>query len=206
MIKYLKGELLKAENGRVVVIAAGVGYEVVLPDIVWNELSQKSSDDKNVELFISYIQTVQQPKPVLIGFFREVELEFFELLIKVKDIGPVMASKALTLPVSVIARAIEERDLATIQKLKGIGKRKADMIVSELNGKTAKYALMIDSRAKHVNGTEDFNKQVIDVLVKQLGHGRSEAVRMVGEAIKRRPDVETPEELFEEVYRASRTG
>lgn len=204
MIKYLKGELIKSENGRVVVAAGGVGYEVVLPDIVWNDLSNRPEGEKTVELFISYIQTVQQPKPVLIGFFNEIELEFFELLIKVKDIGPLMASKALSLPVSVIAGAIEERDVATIQKLKGIGRRKADMIVSELNGKAGKYALIKDRAAVAVQKADDFSKQVADVLVKQLGHSRAEAVRMVDQAIKRKPDVQTPEELFEEVYRVSK--
>ncbi len=198
MIRYIKGKLIKKEEGKIVVLAGGVGYEILLPEIVWQSFSAKDGD---VELYISYHQTAQQPKPLLIGFTNEIELEFFEILIQVKAIGPVKASKALTLPVPVIAAAIEERDAATVVKLKGIGNRAADMIISELHGKTGKYALLKEEGRVHARADDDLNKQVLDVLVKQLGHNRSEATRMVQAALERKPDASTPEELFEEVYR-----
>jgi holliday junction DNA helicase RuvA len=206
MIRYITGQLIRAEEGYIVVLAGGVGYEILLPEIVWQEFLGKKIGEELVELFISFHQTVQQPKPVLIGFTNEVQLEFFEHLITVKDIGPSTAARALTLPVAVIARAIEERDAATIMKLKGIGKRKADMVISELNGKVGKYALMREDERPFMPPPGDFSKQVIDVLVKQLGHNRSEAARMVEEALKRKPDAQTPEELFEEVYRGTKAG
>ena len=205
MIRYIKGHLMKAEEGRIVVLAGGVGYGILLPEIVWQAFLQRNEGEDTVEFFISFHQTAQQPKPLLIGFTSEIELEFFELLIRVKDIGPVMASRALTLPVPVIARAIEERDVENIMRLKGIGRRKADMIVSELNGKVGKYALMRETERGEVRSTGDFSKQVVDVLVKQLGHNRSEASKMVADALKRNPEVVTPEELFEEVYRGTKT-
>ena len=204
MIRYIKGHLMKAEEGRIVVLAGGVGYGILLPEIVWQAFLQRNEGEDTVEFFISFHQTAQQPKPLLIGFTSEIELEFFELLIRVKDIGPVMASRALTLPVPVIARAIEERDVENIMRLKGIGRRKADMIVSELNGKVGKYALMLDTEREEVKRTDDFSKQVVDVLVKQLGHNRSEASKMVADAMRRNPEVGTPEELFEEVYRGTK--
>jgi holliday junction DNA helicase RuvA len=204
MIRYIKGTLFRAEEGSIVVVTGGVGYEILLPEIVWQEFMSKRAGEDEVELFISYHQTVQQPKPVLIGFTTEIALEFFEHLITVKDIGPSTAARALTLPVPIIARAIEDRDVQTIMKLKGIGKRKADMVVSELNGKVGKYALMREDERPFMPQPGDFSKQVIDVLVKQLGHNRSEAARMVEEALKRKPDAQTPEDLFEEVYRGTK--
>ncbi|MBN2106936.1 MAG: Holliday junction DNA helicase RuvA [Deltaproteobacteria bacterium] len=204
MIRYIKGTLFKAEDGYIVVVAGGVGYEILLPEIVWQEFTGKRVGEEVVELFISYHQTAQQPKPVLIGFTTEIALEFFEHLITVKDIGPSTAARALTLPVPIIARAIEDRDVQTITKLKGVGRRKADMMISELNGKVGKYALMREDERPFVMPSGDFSKQVIDVLVKQLGHNRSEAARMVEEALKRKPDAQTPEELFEEVYRGTK--
>ena len=205
MIRYIKGELMKADKGRIVILAGGIGYEIMLPEIVWQNFQHGSNNGENTEFFVSYHQTVQQPKPVLIGFTTEVEQEFFELLIKVKDIGPVMASRALILPVAVIARAIEDRDIETIMKLKGVGRRKADMIVSELNGKVGKFALIKDGdKAKDVRASSDFSRQVVDALVKQLGHGRTDANKMVSDAMLRCPDLLTPEDLFEEVYRGTR--
>ena len=51
---------------------------------------------------------------------------------------------------------------------------------------------------------EDFRDEVIDVLVAQLGHTRTEAQRMVQSALARRPDVTSAEDLFEEVYRGEK--
>jgi Holliday junction DNA helicase RuvA len=52
--------------------------------------------------------------------------------------------------------------------------------------------------------TVDFKKQVEEVLVKDLGHKLHEAQMLVKEAILRNPNIATPEELFEEVYRGQK--
>ena len=207
MISYLEGTLFKKEGDKIVVLAQGVGYEVLLPSIVSQALAGKRSgeDGDRVKLHIFYHQSEHQPKPVLVGFNTEVEKEFFEKFIKVEAIGPTAAVKALTMPVSTIARAIEEKDTSTLQRLKGIGKRTADKIVATLQGKVGKFALVRDEQmpAPPVE-PEDLRRQVEDVLVKQLGHTRSEAARMVSEAMVQNPAITSPEELFEEVYRGQR--
>jgi Holliday junction DNA helicase RuvA len=207
VISYLEGTLFKKEGDKLVVLAQGVGYEVLLPSIVSQALAGKRSgeDGDRVKLHIFYHQSEHQPKPVLVGFNTEVEKEFFEKFIKVEAIGPTAAVKALTMPVSTIARAIEEKDTSTLQRLKGIGKRTADKIVATLQGKVGKFALVRDEQmpAPPVE-PEDLRRQVEDVLVKQLGHTRSEAARMVSEAMAQNPAITSPEELFEEVYRGQR--
>jgi Holliday junction DNA helicase RuvA len=204
MISFLEGILFKKEGDKVVVLAQGVGYEVLLPSIVSQALAGRRSgeDGDRVKLHIFYHQSEHQPKPVLVGFNTEVEKEFFEKFIKVEAIGPTAAVKALTMPVSTIARAIEEKDTSTLQRLKGIGKRTADKIVATLQGKVGKFALVRDEQmpAPPVE-PEDLRRQVEEVLVKQLGHTRSEAARMVSEAMAQNPAITSPEELFEEVYR-----
>ena len=96
--------------------------------------------------------------------------------------------------------------MATIMRLKGIGERKAEMIISELRGKVGKFALMREDAIPMVPEPEDFRKQVEEVLVRDLGHKVSEAHQMVDEAIKRNPSISSPEELFEEVYRSGNRG
>ena len=207
MISYLDGTLFKKEGDKLVVLAQGVGYEVLLPSIVSQALAGKRSgeDGDRVKLHIFYHQSEHQPKPVLVGFNTEVEKEFFEKFIKVEAIGPTAAVKALTMPVSTIARAIEEKDTSTLQRLKGIGKRTADKIVATLQGKVGKFALVRDEQMPVPPvEPEDLRRQVEDVLVKQLGHTRSEAARMVSEAMAQNPAITSPEELFEEVYRGQR--
>jgi len=203
MISFLEGKLLKKDDNRVVILANGIGYEILLPSIVRQAYNNKKAgeDGDQVALYIFYHQSERQPKPMLVGFNFDVEKEFFERFIKVEDIGPTAAVKALVLPVPEIARAIEERDLTTLTRMKGIGKRTAEKIVATLNGKVGKFALMREDMLPVTVEPEDLKRQVEDVLVKQLGHKRGEASRMISEALTRKPGIGSPEELFEEVYR-----
>jgi len=203
MISFLEGKLLRKDENRVVVLANGIGYEVLLPSIVRQTYNNKKAgeDGEQVALHIFYHQSERQPKPVLVGFNSDVEKEFFEKFIKVKDIGPTAAVKALVLPVSEVAKAIEERDTKTLTRMKGIGKRTAEKIVAALNGKVGKFALMKEGMIPVAGEPEDVRRQVEEVLVKQLGHKRSEASQMIKEALARNPEISSPEELFEEVYR-----
>ena len=201
MIGYLEGTLLKKNEDRILLLANQVGYEVLLPANVMETMGTRAVGDE-LSLYIYYQQTERQPKPVLIGFNLEAEKEFFQYFISVEDVGPLKAVRALDIPVSEIAWAIENDDLSSLTRLKGIGKRTAQKIVATLKGKMQKFVLI--SKAERADNIveEDVAKQVIDVLVSQLGHRASDANRMVAEALKRNSMVSTPEELFEEVYRA----
>ncbi len=203
MISYLEGTLFKKSEEKIVILCQGIGYEVHLPAIVRQTYNSKNAgeDGDRIKLHIFYHQSERQPKPMLVGFNLDVEKEFFEKFIKVEAIGPIAAVKALVLPVNVIAQAIEERDVKTLERLKGIGKRTAEKIVATLNGKVGKFALVKEELIPSTIEPEDLRRLVENVLVKQLGHKRSEALTMVDEALTKNPDISTPEELFEEVYR-----
>jgi len=206
MISFLEGKLLKKDEDRVVILANGIGYEVLLPSIVRQTYNTKKAgeDGDQVKLHIFYHQSEHKPKPMLVGFNFDIEKEFFEKFIKVEDIGPTAAVRALVLPVPEIARAIEERDLKTLARMKGIGKRTAEKIVATLNGKVGKFALMKEEMIPAIVEPEDLKRQVEEVLVRQLGHKRSEASQMINEALARNPGISSPEELFEEVYRGQK--
>ena len=200
MIGYLEGKLLKKEGDRILLLANQVGYEVLLPAVVMETFRAKKVGDE-VSLYIYYQQTERQPKPVLIGFNLEVEKEFFQYFISVEDIGPLKAVKALNVPVRDIARAIESKDIHKLKQLKGIGDRTARKIIATLEGRMNKFALIRELEKEKVPAVEDFSKQVLDVLVIQLGHKITDAKKMIAQAMKRNSAIATPEELFEEVYR-----
>ncbi len=200
MIGYLEGKLLKKEGDRILLLANQVGYEVLLPAVVMETFSAKKVGD-DVSLYIYYQQTERQPKPVLIGFNLEVEKEFFQYFISVEDIGPLKAVKALNVSVRDIARAIESKDIHKLKQLKGIGDRTARKIIATLEGRMNKFALIRELEKVKAPVVEDFSKQVLDVLILQLGHKRTHAKKMVDQAMKRNPTIATSEELFEEVYR-----
>jgi Holliday junction DNA helicase RuvA len=203
MISFLEGKLLTKGEDRVVVSVHGIGYEVLLPSIVRQTYNNKDAgeDGEQVKLHIFYHQSERQPKPLLVGFNSNIEKEFFEKLIKVEAIGPAAAVKALVMPVHKIAQAIEHRDIKTLERLKGVGARTAEKIVATLNGKVGKFALMKEEMVPSAVEPENLKRQVEEVLVKQLGHKKTEASKLIDEALQRVPGISSPEELFEEVYR-----
>jgi Holliday junction DNA helicase RuvA len=203
MIGYLEGILLKKEGDRILLLANQVGYEVLLPVFVMETLRTKSIGEK-ISLYIFHQQTERQPKPVLIGFNLEVEREFFQHFISVEAIGAMKAVKALDISVREIARAIEAKDVQKLKQLKGIGERTARKIIATLEGKMDKFALIRKAEKVKIPVEEDAAKQVMDVLVGQLGYRVSDAKRMIAAAMQRNSAITTSEELFEEVYRSEK--
>jgi Holliday junction DNA helicase RuvA len=200
MIGYIEGKILKKEEDRVLVLANQIGYEVLLPAIVMKSL-QKKNIGEEISLYIFFQQTERQPKPVLIGFNLEVEKEFFQHFISVEAIGPLKAVRALNLPVREVAAAIESGEINKLTQLKGIGRRTAQQIIATLEGKMGKFALIRPDDYGEAPPVEDFSKEVLDVMIKQLGHRAADARRMIDKALKRNRSITTAEELFDEVYR-----
>jgi Holliday junction DNA helicase RuvA len=208
MIGFLKGTLLKKEEDRVLLLAGHVGYEVYLPAVVMETLAEKGGDEE-ISFHIYYHQTDRQPKPVLIGFNLELEKEFFQYIISVEDIGPLKALKAFNLPLSEIAAAIENRDVSKLKKLKGIGQRTAQKMIATLEGKMDRFVLagaVTDKAAGPAAPPAAVAEPVLVVLVEQLGHRRSVAKKMIEDALGRNPEISTPEQLFDEVYKGEESA
>ena len=195
-----------------IVESAGVGYEVVLPPVVARGLDGMTAGDGDdgaeLALVIYYHATRDQPRPILIGFAQDVEREFFERLITVKDVGPLAAARALVLPIADIAEAIVRKDERFLRRLPGIGPQKCRNIVAQLEGKVAKYALLPRGDAPPLPPSRDAGDEVRslvrDILVRQMGLRPGEADQAIRDALLRRPEIETPEALFEEIYRGRR--
>ena len=88
MISYLEGVLKKVYADKITLGVGGVGYEVLIPGYVMNEIRRTAKTEDTLKLYISFNQSERQPKPVLVGFRTELDKEFFELFISVEDIGP----------------------------------------------------------------------------------------------------------------------
>jgi holliday junction DNA helicase RuvA len=200
MIAYLTGKLIQKNEERVIVLANQVGYEVMVPAYVMASLNHRQIGD-TIDLHIYYHQTERQPRPVLIGFNLEMEKTFFLHFLSVEAIGPLKAVKALTLPVSDIALAIENGDAAILRGLKGIGSRTAQKIIATLSGKMAPFVLSGEPATPIPSGLDAISRQVLDVMVAQLGHRLADARKLIADALKRNSEIRTPEDLFDEVYR-----
>ena len=208
MISYLNGTVrrLSRNPAGVVIVAGGIGHDVVLPDFVLQALLQEGvNEGDNLELEIYYHVTERSPKPLLVGFKRLHEKRFFEQLIEVEGLGPARAAAALVFSVSTVARAIENEDLRVLTRMPGIGNRGAQKMVATLKGRVMDTALLQDegfTTAAAADKVADARSEAIDVLV-SLGYRAPEARSKVEEALARRPDIaDDAEELMREIFRA----
>jgi Holliday junction DNA helicase RuvA len=133
-------------------------------------------------LAIHYHATQNQPRPVLIGFTSELDKEFFEKLITVKDVGPLVAARALAAPVGEIAAAIARQDERYSAGCPASGPRRPRTSWRSSRARSAKFALMAEAaeatparRPARALDEDGLRAMVFEVLVKQLGHRPSEA-------------------------------
>jgi len=204
MICRISGKLIEKKEDSIVLEASGICYEVFIPGAVMQSLESSMQPDKPISLITYHYFQLEQSKgfQCLVGFLNEIEKEFFEKFITVSGIGPKAAVRALKMPISMIARAIDMADVPFLKSLPGIGEQRAREIVAKLQGKVGKFALMQDTRT----GAEGFTlkhgieEEAMGVLL-QLQYKKFEAKNMLDEALKRNPDVETAEDLLNEVYK-----
>lgn len=207
MIARICGKVIEKGNNYLIVDVAGICYEVLVPQTVMQRLDENMSHDGQVSLVTYHYFQVELSKgtPVLIGFLNEVEKEFFEIFITVSGIGPRAALKALNKPISQIAQAIDEADANFLKSLPGIGEQRAKEIIAKLQNKVGKFGLIQDGKIKEREiKTSDIIEEALAVLV-QLEYNKSEASKMIKQALERSPHIETTEELLNEVYKQKKT-
>jgi Holliday junction DNA helicase RuvA len=140
-----------------------------------------------------------------IGFTNTIEREFFEALLTVASIGPKTAAKAFSRPMAEIARYIDDGDRNALRRLPGIGDQKAKDIIAKLQGKVARFGLIQGEEGQAPAQQPDFVAEAIAVLL-QLQYRRSEAERMVKEAMVGDGAAGSAEELLAEIYRRQRAS
>jgi Holliday junction DNA helicase RuvA len=208
MISRLRGVVRGITTTQLLVDVNGVGYEVLVAPSILRTIQERVGATGEIELVTFHYQQLEVGRgiPVLIGFLNEVEREFFTRFISVSGVGPRAALKALTQPIPLIAKAIDEGDVTLLRSLPGVGEQRAKEIVAKLQGKVGKFAL-IQTKGGPPEGAEaqppPIADEAVSVLV-QLEYKRPEAKQMVRSALERNPNVKTVEELLNEVYRQQR--
>jgi Holliday junction DNA helicase RuvA len=206
MISHITGRVKFKKDLSVIIEAGNFCYEVMIPPVIMDSLDKIRSHDGTVTLvtFHYYQMEPSRAYPVLIGFSNDIEKEFFEQFIKVSGVGPKAACRALSLPFSVIAGAIDRGDAKLLKTLPGIGEQKAREIVAKLQGKVGKFGLIQDSvEGERSKAKEDIKEEALSVLL-QLQYKKPEAAAMIEKAIERNPKVSTCEEILNEVYKGAK--
>ena len=208
MISHICGKLIEKKESSLILEVSGLSYEILVPPTVMNSLDTNQQPNGNLRLVTYYYYQMDQSKalPMLIGFLNEIEKEFFEVFITVSGIGPKAACRALTLPFSVIAEAIDKSDMTLLKTLPGIGEQRAREIIAKLQGKVGRFCLIQDRDSAPVRKVkEDIREEALSVLL-QLQYKKKEAEEMIDKAILRNREIKTCEDILNEVYRERKGG
>ena len=130
MIARLEGTLMR-DGDRVIVDCNGVGYEVTCS--AYTVASLPSHGEKVV---LRVYTQMRETAIALFGFHDAHERDLFDLLITVKNVGPSTAIAMLSgAGPRDIAALIAREDVPGLTKIKGIGKKTAELLVVELREK-----------------------------------------------------------------------
>jgi Holliday junction DNA helicase RuvA len=203
MISRISGKVVEKKQNHLIMELSGISYQVFIPATVMQRVDKSIDSDGRLNLVTFHYLQVDPAKsiPVLIGFLNEVEKDFFEIFITVSGIGPRAALKALNKPISLIARAIDEADIAFLKSLPGIGEQRAREIVAKLQHKIGKFGLIQDGKVKEkASGSKDIIEEALAVLM-QLEYKKAEALNMIKKAMDSSDNIETTEGLLNLVYK-----
>ena len=132
MIASLRGALLESGPDSVVIEAGGVGYAVTI-----TAAAQRGLPSLGATAFLLIHSHAVQDGPLqLFGFADAEERRMFETLLSVQGVGPKVALAILSSqPIGELVRAIGASDIATLTKIRGVGRKTAERISVELRDK-----------------------------------------------------------------------
>src|SRR3989449_3664372 len=149
--------------------SGGLGYEIVVPLGVMERLPAVGEP---VSLATELV--VREDGWALYGFLDELGRRFFQRLIGVSGVGPKLAvSLVSALGVERGARAVQDRNIALLASVSGIGKKTAERLALELADKVGEF---VDAAAAPVSGAASAALQALE----RLGYARAEADRALG--------------------------
>lgn len=138
MISRLKGILLNRDpEGVEIETPGGVVYEVEIPLTVLQRLPKPGDA---VEL--RTVQVVTDSSVALYGFMDALERTLFQRLLTASGVGGKLALALMSAyRADRLARALVEKDLAALQQVSGVGRKKAEKLVVELADKVGDLAV-----------------------------------------------------------------
>ena len=169
MIDYIIGKVTYLGNDFFYLENNGIGYKINTSTFT---LSSLSREDNNSCIYTNLI--VREDGLFLYGFDSEDEVNMFKLLLNVSKIGPKVACGILSaLRPSQIAKAIAIKDISTLCKSPGVGKKTAERMILELKDKVEGMFIIQDDKTEAL--PNNYEEALLALI--SLGYGRYEIER-----------------------------
>ena len=176
MISRVRGTLVRSQPEAVEVMTpGGVAYEIIVPLSVYERLPREGE-----EVELRTVQVVREDAVELFGFLQDHERAMFARLLTASGVGPRLALAMLsTLSPDRLVRAIGECDTAALRQVPGVGAKKAERLVLELQGKLDDLALAAAGPRPEGRAAEEATGALI-----ALGYSPAQATAAVRRALE----------------------
>lgn len=183
MYAFIKGELISSEPDHTILETGGIGYLIYTPLSIYYQ-----SYKKNSLIFLHTTFIVREDSMKLYGFEHLKDKTMFEELIKINGLGPKTAMAIISHSDTInLSEVIGKKDVATLVKIPGIGRKTAERMITELADKMDKIV--------SIPLTSPLIKDAIAALI-SLGYKDQEASKSVGKAFELAPPGTTLSDLI----------
>ena len=168
MYEYFKGIISKITAKYIVLEVNSIGYilHVANPYAYSGQLHQESK--------VYVHQVVREDAELLYGFATEEEKQLFLSLISVSGIGPVSALAIIAADDNAgLVQAIEQKNITYLTKFPKIGKKTAQQMVLDLEGKVVATDGPTESKAPVQNGDNQELEEAMEAML-ALGYKAAE--------------------------------
>ncbi|MDD2684527.1 MAG: Holliday junction branch migration protein RuvA [Gallionella sp.] len=166
MIGRLSGTLLEKNPPQILLDVQGVGYEVDVPMSTFYNLPALND---TVVLHTHFV--VREDAQLLYGFATQEERTAFRQLLKISGVGPKLALSVLSgLSIGDLAAAVANKEAGRLTKIPGVGKKTAERLLLELQGKFAVTGTVSATGAAAGSSASD----IVNALL-ALGYNEKEA-------------------------------
>ena len=188
MISYLSGKMIAKQDGFVIVLVNGVGYEIWLSAHSFESIPEIG---QNINLFCHMEANERGVK--LYGFLTFEELEFFKIVRNIQGVGPKAALEISGIgPLEKIQGEIEKGNLKFLDGIPNIGAKKAAKIILELSGQI-KSAQKAGQKSK-----DHFEQDEAFLALKQLGFAKEQIKKALAELPQ---EIKNPQEKIKQALK-----
>ncbi len=171
MIDFIIGDIVDIKEDFTIIQNNNIGYKVFSSSTSLRNLEVGKKDQ------IIYTKlNVRDDGLFLFGFITEEEMEMFNLLLRVAKIGPKTGIGVLSaLTPNQLKIAIMNKDIPTLCKAPGIGKKTAERIVLELKDR---IDTNVELEIENINTVSNGYDEAIEALI-SLGYSRFEVEKNI---------------------------
>jgi Holliday junction DNA helicase RuvA len=176
VISFLRGKVVDVLPMRLILEVNGVGYDLHIPLSTYDKLPAPGAEAK----ILTHLQ-VREDAHILYGFATPEERDLFLLLVNnVSGIGPKLALAVLNGSSPVAFRGlVVAGDIASLSKIKGVGKKTAERIIVELRDKVGVSAAWEAASAQNALTPEEAHVNDAVLALISLGFKQAEAHKTV---------------------------